>query len=290
MINPIVREIRLKWKPRKATANKGDFGRVFILAGSKGLSGASRLAGMGALRSGAGLVTLGVPEAIYSIVARQEPELMVKPFPSTRQGSVSFRALHSLKNFLQNQNVFALGPGLSQNPETQKLIRSLIKAVNLPLVIDADALNAMKGHASLLKNVSGKAVLTPHPGEFQRVFGSKPSASEADRKKKAQAAAKKYGVIVVLKGNRTVVASPSGQVYVNSTGNPGMATAGMGDVLTGIIASFIGQKLSLWDAARFGVYLHGFAGDLAAKKIGKVGMTASDVIHLLPSAVRLIWK
>lgn len=291
MTNSMAREIRLKWKPRKATANKGDFGRVFILAGSKGLSGASRLAGMGALRSGAGLVTLGVPETIYSITARrEEPELMAKPFPSTLQGSLSFRALRSIQTFLKNQNVFALGPGLSQNPETQKLIRSLMKTTLLPLVIDADALNALKGHAALLKNISGKAILTPHPGEFQRVFGNKPSSSDADRKKKALLAAKKYGVIVVLKGNRTVVANPAGQVYVNTTGNPGMATAGMGDVLTGIIASLIGQKFSLWDAACFGVYLHGLAGDLAAGKIGKIGLVATDVINYVPFAIQKVLK
>jgi NAD(P)H-hydrate epimerase len=286
MPKSLLSEIHRKWKPRKKTSNKGDFGRVFVLAGSKGLSGAAHMAGMGALKAGAGLVTVGVPGLIYLIVARREDELMVKPLPATSEGTLAYKSLKEILAFLKNQNVLALGPGLSQNPETQKLIRKLIAATKLPLVIDADALNALKGQPSLLRRCRGRAILTPHPGEFRRVFGYRISKKDSVRKKQAQAAAKRFGVIIVLKGYHTVIADPNGQVAVNPTGNPGMATGGIGDVLTGVIAALIGQKFSLWDSARFGVFLHGLAGDLAAKKIGQVGLLATDLLNYLPQAIK----
>ncbi len=282
----IPKNARKKLWSRKATAHKGDFGRVFILAGSVGYTGAVHLAGQGALRSGAGLITLGVPQKIYSIVARRQAEVMTRPFPSTKQGSLAFKALRPIRQFLKSQTVLAIGPGLSQNRETQQLIRKLISGAKIPMVIDADGLNALKNHAALLKKCRGDVILTPHPGEFCRLFGGKLSDKDTDRKKRAKEIAKKHRITVVLKGYRTVIASPSGNVVLNKSGNPGMASGGMGDVLTGIIASLLGQCFSVNEAACLGVYLHGLAGDLAGKKTGQASLTAGDVLDALPAAIR----
>lgn len=266
---------------RSPTAHKGDMGRVFILAGSRGMTGAANLAGMGALRSGAGLVTVGVPDAIYLVVAKRDSELMFRPFPSTTRGTLSLKGFSEIKRFCATQNVLAIGPGLSQHSTTQKLIRKILQTTELPLVIDADGLNALKGHLAVLNACRGRVVLTPHPGEFLRVFGGKLDNSDALRKKRASEIAEKQGVVIVLKGHHTVVASPEGDLFVNKTGNPGMATAGSGDVLTGMIAALLGQGLSCFEAACFGVCVHGLAGDRAAKKIGQISLTASDLLRCL---------
>lgn len=284
----LLHEIRRQWKPRPAASHKGDFGRVFILAGSKGLTGAATLASAASIRSGAGLVTLGVPEAVYPVLARRHAEVMVKPFPATRRGSLAFRGLRSIVHFAKTQDVLALGPGLSQDPETQKLIRKVVAGTDLPLVLDADGLNAFKGHLKELKPCRGRAVLTPHPGEFRRLFGGRLSHQDIERKRRALEVAKKFGFILVLKGHRTVAVSPDGKVYVNTTGNPGMAAGGTGDVLTGMIAALLGQRFSSFDAARFSVYLHGLAGDLAAKKVGPISLTASDLLQFLPAAFKQV--
>lgn len=276
-------EIRSKWKPRPRQAHKGDFGRILILAGSEGMAGAAHLAAMAALRTGAGLVTLGVPEKVYPVLARREAEVMVRPFASTPKGSFALAAVKAVVKFLKTQDVLAIGPGLSQNPETQKFVRKILEESSLPVVIDADGLNALKGHLAILKFCRSRAVLTPHAGEFQRVFGS-------PGKGKALASAKRFGVTMVLKGNRTLVAEPQGRIYANPTGNPGMATAGTGDVLTGVIAALLGQGFSFWDSARFGVYLHGLAGDLAVKKTGEASLTAGDLLESLPAAIKKVRK
>lgn len=274
------RKIRFQWKPRKKDSHKGDYGRIFILAGSKDFSGAAYLAGLACLRAGAGLVTLGVPDVIHSIVARRQPELMVKALPSTKQGTLSRRGLKTILSFLKTQDVLAIGPGLSQNPETQKLIRDVIQKSACPIVIDADGLNALKGKTTILQKVKGRAILTPHPGEFERVF-----FKIKNRKKDAQTVANKFGIVLVLKGHQSVVAEPSRKIYLNTTGNAGMATAGTGDVLTGILAALLGQHFALGDAARFGVYLHGLAGDLAKRKKGEISLIAGDLIDSLPQAI-----
>ncbi len=288
MTAAIVREIKKKFKPRSRNAHKGDFGRIFVLAGSEGLTGAAHLASLAALRAGAGLVTLGVPEKIYPVLARRAAEVMVRPFPSTKQGALSARSLKPILQFLENQDVLALGPGLSQNPETQKVIREILVRSKLPMVIDADGLNALKGYLSHLKKCSGRTILTPHPGEFVRLFGGTLSQQEKNRKNRAAEIASRFGVVLVLKGHRTIVANPDGKIYINATGNSGMATGGTGDMLTGMIAALIGQKFSLWDAARFGVYFHGLAGDLAARKKGQVSLIAGDILDFLPTAFRKI--
>ncbi len=284
----LVRKIRKTWKPREKKSHKGDFGRVFILAGSEGLTGAAHLTSATAVKTGAGLVTLGVPRKVYAVLARRSAEVMVRPFPSTPSGAFSSAALKPVLNFLKSQDVLALGPGISQSPETQRWARNVLIKNTLPAVLDADGLNAFRGQPGLLKKIKTPLILTPHPGEFARLFGRKVSSSQKDRETKAVWAAKTYGVYLVLKGSRTVVAGPKGELFINSTGNPGMAKGGSGDVLTGMIAALLGQKFSPWNAARFGVYIHGLSGDLAARKTGEVSLTSSDLIAWLPAAIRKI--
>jgi len=271
---------------RPATAHKGDFGRIFILAGSRGMTGAAHLAGMAALRSGAGLVTLGIPDAVYLVLAKRESELMIRPFPSTAKGTLSLKGCREIERFCATQSVLAIGPGLSQHLTTQQLIRKVLQTTELSVVVDADGLNALKGHLKVLEVCRERAILTPHPGEFCRVFGGKLDDSDGMRKKRALEAAEKHGNVIVLKGHRTVVATPGGDCYINTTGNPGMATAGSGDVLTGMIAALVGQGLSNFEAACLGVYVHGLAGDMAAKKIGETSLTAGDLLRFLPEAFK----
>ncbi|MFA5168077.1 MAG: NAD(P)H-hydrate dehydratase [Candidatus Omnitrophota bacterium] len=273
---------------RPATAHKGTFGRVFILAGSRGMTGAAHLAGMAALRSGAGVVTIGIPDAVYFVIAKRESELMIRPFPSTHKGTLSLKGFPELERFCATQNVLAMGPGLSQHSSTQKLVREILRATKLPLVIDADGLNALKGYLKVLDACRGRAVLTPHPGEFVRIFGGKLDDSDILRKKRALDTAQKHDVVIVLKGHRTVIAAPGGDCHINTTGNPGMATAGSGDVLTGIIAALMGQGLSYFEAACLGVHVHGFAGDLASKKVGQVSLTAGDILRFLPDIFKTL--
>lgn len=284
------KEIKAAWKPRPKKANKKDFGRVFILAGSKGLTGAATLASFAALRAGAGLVTLGCPEKVYPILARRHPEVMVRPFPSTPEGTLSDKGFRKIARFLKNQDVLAFGPGLGRHPQTARLIQRLAKSSSVQLVIDADGINAFRGKTFIFKHCDAPPVLTPHPGEFVRVFGGRKPVTETERKKRAQQVAQAFKVILVLKGWHTVVAAPYGRVWVNPTGNPGMATGGTGDVLTGMIAALIGQRIFPYDAARFGVYLHGLAGDLAAPKKGKISLVAGDVIEFLPLAIQKVLK
>lgn len=283
-------EIRKVWRPRPKRAHKTDFGRIFILAGSRGYTGAAILASFAALRTGAGLVTLGCPDRVYSIVARHHPEVMVRPFPSTSDGTLSEKGFREIFRCLENQDVIGIGPGLGRHPSTQRLVRKLLLRSRLPFVVDADGVHALQGETEILKRRQGETILTPHPGEFIRAFGGQKPSSDADRKKRAADAARRFGIILVLKGYRTVVARSNGKVFLNPTGNPGMATGGTGDVLTGIIAALLGQGLSAFQAAYFGVYLQGLAGDLAAKKAGEVSLVAGDLIEFLPQAIRAVLK
>ncbi len=213
---------------------------------------------------------------------------MVRPFPSTDKGSFSFGALGKILNFAATQDVLAVGPGLSTHPAVQKLVRALIKKWERPLVLDADGLNALNGHPEVLKKRQSPAVLTPHAGEFVRLFGGSKPKTKEERIKSALRAAAVSSSVVVLKGQGTVTASPEGNYSVNPTGNPGMASGGTGDILTGIIAAFLGQGLPPFDAARFGVYFHGMAGDLAADDVGEISLTAGDLAGKLPAAFQKV--
>ncbi|MBI4115469.1 MAG: NAD(P)H-hydrate dehydratase [Candidatus Omnitrophica bacterium] len=284
----IERQIRKVWRPRPKRANKKDFGRVFILAGSRGLTGAAALASFASLRAGAGLVTLGCPDKVYTILARRHPEVMVRPFPSTPKGTLSEKGLSAILNFLKSQDVLAIGPGLGRHPNTGRLVRNLLLRSSVPSVVDADGVNALQGQAEILRDCKSPLILTPHPGEFVRTFGGKKPVTDKERKKRALEVSRKIKQTLVLKGYRTVVAGPTGKVAINPTGNPGMATGGTGDVLTGIIAALLGQGISPFDSACFGVYIHGLAGDIAAKEKGEVSLVAGDIVEFLPKAIHIL--
>ena len=271
---------------RPPETHKGDVGHVFVIAGSVGLTGAATLCSLGALRTGAGLVTLGIPKSLNDVMEIKLTEVMTLPLPETKERSLSVGALPQLLSVLEHVTAVAIGPGLSQRSETKQLVRQLLPRVTKPCVVDADGLNAVAEEPQVLKRLSLPVILTPHPGEMARLIRQSSQDVQRDRERTAKEFATHFGVVVALKGYRTVVADVDGEVYVNDTGNPGMASGGCGDVLTGMIAGLLGQGLSLFDAARLGVYLHGLAGDLAAAKQGQVGLIASDLLDTIPLAIR----
>lgn len=271
---------------RASEMHKGDAGRIFLLAGSVGLSGAAALCTMGALRVGAGLVTLGIPKSLRDPMVEKLTEAMLKVLPETKQGSLSLEGLTQIVSTIDHMDAAAIGPGLSQHPQTKALVHQLLPRITKPLVLDADGLNALADEVSLLTRRTLPMILTPHPGEMGRLIRLSAEDVQRDRERIATEFAKKYNVVVVLKGHASIVASFDGSLYVNDTGNPGMASGGCGDVLTGMIAGLLGQKLSLFDAAQLGVYLHGLAGDLAARDVGGVGLIASDLAARIPLAIR----
>ena len=281
-----------KWVPqRPAASHKGTYGRVCIVAGSTGMTGAAALASEAALRAGAGLVTLAVPKHLNPILEGLLPEVMTLPMPETEAGSLAASGTSTILEFAERtKSVLAIGPGLSQNPETTTLVHQLVRenqeqGLGLRMVIDADGLNALAQTKELLSFLNGEAVLTPHPGEMARLTNTSIPTLEADRISTAQQFANEHSVTLVFKGAPTVTGTPNGDVWINSTGNPGMATGGMGDLLTGIIAGLMAQGISSEKAAPLGVYLHGLAGDIAAEKLGMHGLIASDVLKAVPQAM-----
>lgn len=270
---------------RRSDAHKGDFGHLFILAGSPGLTGAAVMAGFSALRIGAGLVTLGVPEGLNNIFETKITEAMTLPLSQTNEQTISPAAKNKILNFLKKTDAAAIGPGLSQNRETAQLIRELIREIKMPMVIDADGINALAGHADILKKTKAQVIITPHPGELSRLINITADEINRDRIAIARKISQQYNIIVVLKGANSVIAEPDGNVYINNTGNPGMASGGTGDVLTGMIAGLICQKVSPINAAIAGVFLHGLAGDIAAKEKGETGLIAGDMIERVPEAI-----
>ncbi|HXE97888.1 MAG TPA: NAD(P)H-hydrate dehydratase [Dongiaceae bacterium] len=276
---------------RERTAHKGSFGHCLIVAGSKGKTGAAALAANSAVRAGSGLVTLGAAESIHGILEVKTTEVMTIPLSDSGDGHLTSSAFSAIEALLAGKDAVAVGPGLGRHPETDALVRSLVETVALPLVIDADGLNALAEDMTVLqRKKSRQIILTPHPGEMSRLLGTSIPDVEAKRISVAQEFASTCGVFLVLKGARTVIASPDGSVAINGSGNPGMATGGMGDVLTGIIVSLLGQGYTGWDACRLGVFLHGFAADLVAREKGEIGMNASDVLEKLPFACKELLK
>ena len=282
----IQQELRGLLKKRSRDSHKGDFGHVFILAGSRGLTGAAALCSNAALRSGAGLVTLGIPASLNSIMSRKLTEVMTISLAETKEGTLSLKAEVDILKKIKTSDVVVLGPGLSQYPETQKLINRLILKIGKPMVMDADALNAISKNTGALKKIKSRFAVTPHPGEMSRLINKSMEYVKNNRLIVAKKFSHDYNAVVVLKGAGTVVAAPDGKYYINTTGNPGMATAGSGDVLTGIIAGLLGQRLNMFNAARLGVYIHGLAGDLAAKDKGEIGLIAGDILEKIPYAIR----
>lgn len=273
---------------RSLAAHKGDFGHAFVIAGSSGYTGAAYLTAQGALLSGSGLVTLAVGRSIYPVMAAKLTEVMVRPFFETRDWSLSLLAEKDIISFADKTSVLAIGPGISKNKETQGLVRNLMTKIEKPIVLDADGINACVGYTDTIKNSKSKFVLTPHTGEMARLTGQDTKDIEGNRKDVALKFALEYNTVLVLKGHNTVVASPSGDVYVNETGNVGMATGGTGDVLTGMIASFIGQGMDVFTASVLGVYFHGLAGDLALKDKGALSLIATDILYKLPEVLKTL--
>lgn len=270
---------------REKDSYKGDYGHVLVVAGSRGKTGAALMTARACLRSGAGLVTLAVPESLADIFQAGVTEEMVLPLPDDGRGMLSAKALDTIYAFASKKiDVVAVGPGLGVSEDTEALMAGLIGATAAPMVIDADGLNSIQRKKELLASAKAPLVLTPHPGEMARLTGR----AVDDRITAADSFARETGVCLVLKGVPTVTASPEGRVVLNTSGNPGMATGGSGDVLTGVIAALIGQSLSPFAASVCGVYLHGLAGDRAAVEKGEAGMIASDLIAALPGALKAL--
>ena len=272
--------------PREPDAHKGTYGHVLVLAGSPGKTGAAAMCALSALRIGAGLVTLGLPESLNDMMEAKLTEVMTEPLPETRERTVALAAWDKILTLMEGKRALAIGPGLSTHPETSELVRELVSTVRVPMVVDADGINALAPKLETLAKAAAPLILTPHPGELARLLGISRDEVAQNRMLIAQKVATSFRVHLVLKGGRTLVVDPDGQVAINMTGNPGMATGGTGDVLTGLIAGLLAQGVNPGLAARAGVYLHGLAGDLAAEAVGQEAMLASDLMAQVPDAIR----
>ncbi len=277
--------------PRASDSHKGSYGRVLVVAGSTGMTGAASLTSESALRAGAGLVTLAIPKCLNPILEVKLSEVMTLPLPETENGSLAETATQPILEFAEKtESVLAIGPGLSQNPETVVLVHQLIKEnsereLGLRMIIDADGLNALAKAKELIPLLGEETVLTPHLGEMARLTDTPSPTLAADRISTTEEFAERYRGTLVLKGAPTITAYPSGRVWINATGNPGMATAGMGDVLTGLIAGLMAQNVQSNHAATLGVYLHGLAGDIAAETLGRHALITGDVLRTIPQAI-----
>jgi hydroxyethylthiazole kinase-like uncharacterized protein yjeF len=276
---------------RRPDSNKGSFGKVLATAGSRGMSGAAVLCGSAALRGGAGLVRVATAHELVPIVAGGNPCYMTAGLPQDGEGRLSLEALGPLCALAQSSDVIALGPGLGRSSELSSLLANFIRECEVPIVLDADGLNALAPRPEALKQHGGPVIITPHPGEFARLVNLDVPAVQKERADLAMRFAGEFGVVVVLKGHGTIV-TDGRRVYRNTTGNPGMAGGGSGDVLTGLIAALLGQAkeqgLDLFEAAQLGVHAHGLAGDLARSELGEIGMIASDLLDHLPRALRCL--
>lgn len=278
--------IRRALTPRSPQQHKGDFGHLLVIAGSEGKMGAAAMSALGALRAGTGLVTVAIPRSQNPIIQQLVMEAMSAPMAETTEHTLAEASLHALMQLAAGKHAVAIGPGLSLHPETQALVRALASQLVCPLVIDADGLNAIAGRETATTARQAPTVLTPHPGEMARLLGCTADHVEADRPSAAREAARRYRAWIVLKGAHTLVADPDGRLWINTTGNPGMATGGTGDVLTGVLGGLLAQSIALPDAATAAVYLHGVAGDLAAREIGETSLIAGDLLTFLPAAFR----
>ena len=277
--------IRPMLKRRDRLAHKGTFGHCLIIAGSTGKTGAAAMSANSAVRAGSGLVTVAVAESLHQILEIKTTEAMTVPLPDSGSGYLTNDAFPAIEKLLIHRDAVALGPGLDRRPGTLALVQKLVESIATPLVIDADGLNALADDITVLRRTKSPCIiLTPHAGEMGRLLGASVPDAEAVRISVAQDFARNFGVYLVLKGARTIIASPDGIAAINSSGNPGMATGGMGDVLTGILVSLLGQGYSPWDACRSGVFLHGYAADIVAETKGEIGMNATDVQEALPYA------
>ena len=254
------------------------------------MAGAAYLATASCLRSGTGKVTLGTTEDVYRILGASLPEALSLILKPTSVGSINQSSLRSILDYAKNVDVVAIGPGLGRHPSTKKLVEGLITKLSCQIILDADGINCIAGQPLLLKKAKKTVIITPHEGELKALFGKKVSSASADRKAVAKRIATQYHCILVRKGFQTLVASPDGSVYQNKSGNPGLASGGTGDVLTGLIAGLVAQGFGPAFAARLGVYLHGKAGDVSAKKVGEAALVASDLLRTLPDLIKQLEK
>lgn len=269
---------------RPDDSNKGTLGSLLCICGSYGMAGAAIMAGKAALRCGIGLLKIAVPKSIYPVCATNILESVYYPLEETSNGVISSKNTDFLLEMCEKSSAVVIGCGLSVCDDTKNLVQSVITNCEKPLVIDADALNCICNKPEILKNLKAPAIITPHPGEMARLLHSTPKTVNSNRENTAINFAKKFGVVTVLKGAGTIIASPDGEVYINHTGNSGMATGGSGDILSGIIGSLLAQGASPINASAAGVFLHGTIGDLAAEKLGKISMLPTDMIDMIPTA------
>ncbi|MFZ0298285.1 MAG: NAD(P)H-hydrate dehydratase [Candidatus Sulfotelmatobacter sp.] len=273
--------------PRPAESNKGSYGHVLVVGGSLGKAGAAAMAGMAVLRTGAGLSTVATAKSVLGTVAGFHPELMTEPLPETDAGAISTRAQDRIEELSQGMTVLAIGPGISRDSQTAELVRALVAKLQLPMVVDADGLNAFQGRTAKLNGEGRTLVITPHPGEMARLAGCTIPDVQKDRLGTARKFAREHELIVVLKGHRTLVVRPDGEGWVNTTGNAGMATAGTGDILTGMVAGMIAQhSKDAFAAVLAAVHLHGLAGDVMRERMGEHSLVATDLLQGLPEAFR----
>jgi ADP-dependent NAD(P)H-hydrate dehydratase len=275
-----------KLAPRRADSHKADFGRALLIGGSRGMSGAIALAGMATLRSGAGLVTVAVPDVILDTVAGFEPSYMTSPLPCDQDGHLTVAAKDRISELADHATCLTCGPGLGRSPQVVDLVVWMYSVLPQPMVVDADALFALSEHQECLVEPAGPRILTPHPGEFRRLIGGA-DLQRAEQESRAVELAKSCNAVILLKGNHTLITDGERSVH-NETGNPGMATGGTGDVLSGVITALVCQGLSPMDAAILAAHVHGLAGDMAAAELGQVAMIASDLLRFLPAAFRKV--
>jgi NAD(P)H-hydrate epimerase len=272
-------------QPRPADSNKGRYGHVLVVGGSVGKAGSVAMAGMSALRSGAGLATVATAKSALSTVAGFYPELMTEALPETDAGTIATSAGLRIEELLKGMTVLAIGPGISRDPHTATLVRSLVANHTIPMVVDADGLNAFEGRTAELNGKDRTLVITPHPGEMARLVGCSTADVQKDRLGVARKFAREHELLVVLKGHRTLVVQPDGEAWANATGNPGMSTGGTGDILTGMVAAMLAQNpKSPLLAILAAVHLHGLAGDVMLESVGEHSMVATDLLRGLPEA------
>jgi NAD(P)H-hydrate epimerase len=294
-VNLMQREDALSLLPQRPKySHKGTYGHVLLVAGSRGKTGAAFMAARACLRAGVGLVTIGIPDSLTNTFQSRVTEEMILPLPDKGNGTLSYKAIEPILEFLnQKANALAIGPGISMDDEISKLVSLLITESKVPMVIDADGINAIAGRSNILRKSKAPIILTPHPGEMARLLNSHKSQVtskevEKDRINTALSFSRKTETYLVLKGAPTVIATSDGKAFINSTGNPGMATAGTGDVLTGMISAFLAQGLTPQNASILGVYMHGLIGDIVAEKKGKHSLIASDIINTIPAVFKAL--
>ncbi len=276
-------------KPRHPNTHKGTYGHLFILAGSPGKTGAATLAALGGLRVGTGLVTIGIPKSLNPIMEEKTTEAMTEPLPETENTTLGKVSIEAAKRIISaRKTALAIGPGISTAAETGEFFFEILRSSSLPMVVDADGITLLAQNLNILKKLKAPLVLTPHPGEMSRLIGKTGDEIQKSRISVARDFSSMYNVYTVLKGARTVISTPDGRVFINPTGNPGMASGGMGDVLTGVIGGFLAQGYDPADACILGVFAHGFAGDIIARKKGEAGIIASDIAEILPETLREI--